>query len=138
MQGGNEPAVTNVWRESAQNRPALLPQDSRIVPCQAVTVNAYSLLLPAGLVVSLGMACQGFSHRGSTFQQAADRRKVMSKLVLSLLVAAAVLLTGTGMLWAAEDTVTHEGSITKVDKDQLTVKSAEAQTVVALSPTTKI
>ena len=62
----------------------------------------------------------------------------MSKLVLSLLVAAAVLLTGTGMLWAAEDTVSHEGSITKVDKDQLTIKSADAQTVVGLSPTTKI
>ncbi|MGH8245422.1 MAG: hypothetical protein ACREUU_03215, partial [Gammaproteobacteria bacterium] len=62
---------------------------------------------------------------------------VMSKLVLSLLVVAAVVLSGTGMLWAAEDTVSHQGTISKVDKEALTIKSDDAQTVVSLAPTTK-
>jgi hypothetical protein len=55
----------------------------------------------------------------------------MTRLVLSLFVAAAVLLAGTGLLRAADDAVTHEGSIVKVDKDQMTIKSADAQTVVS-------
>lgn len=61
----------------------------------------------------------------------------MTRFVLSLFVAAAVLLAGTNLLTAADDAVTHEGSIVKVDKDQLTIKSADAQTVVGLAPTTK-
>ncbi len=61
----------------------------------------------------------------------------MTRLVLSLLVVAALVLTGSGWLQAAEDTVAHEGSIVKVDKDQMTIKSADAQTLVGLAPTTK-
>jgi hypothetical protein len=66
-----------------------------------------------------------------------EKEKVMTRLVLSLLVVAAVVLTGTGLLWAAEDTVTHEGSIVKVEKDSMTIKAADAQQQIALAPTTK-
>lgn len=62
----------------------------------------------------------------------------MTRLVLSLFVVAAVMLAGTSVLTAADDAVTHEGSIVKVDKDQMTIKGEEAQTVVGLTPTTKI
>jgi hypothetical protein len=62
----------------------------------------------------------------------------MTRLVLSLLVVAALALTGSGLLVAAEDTVTHEGSIVKVDKTQMTIKSADAQQDIGLAPTTKI
>ena len=61
----------------------------------------------------------------------------MTRLVLSLLVAAALVLTGSGLLNAADDAVTHEGSIVKVDKDQLTIKSADAQQQIGLAATTK-
>lgn len=61
----------------------------------------------------------------------------MTRVVLSLMVAAALVLTGSGWLNAAEDAVTHEGSIVKVEKDQLTIKSADAQQQIGLVATTK-
>ncbi len=61
----------------------------------------------------------------------------MTRLVLSLLVVAALVLTGSGWLNAADDAVTHEGSIVKVDKDQMTIKSADAQQEISLAATTK-
>ena len=60
----------------------------------------------------------------------------MTRIALALLVVA-VMAFSAATVFAAEDAVTHEGSIVKVDKDQMTIKSADAQNVITLAPTTK-
>lgn len=61
----------------------------------------------------------------------------MTRLAMALLMVAAMAFTCATVLAQAGDTVTHEGSIVKVEKDQMTIKSADAQNVITLTPTTK-
>jgi cell division protein FtsL len=67
------------------------------------------------------------------------RRKNMSRLVLSLLLVAALVMSISGVAALAADTDSVDGKITKLDKGNVTIQTADKKdTVVTVNDATKV
>jgi len=79
----------------------------------------------------------GNGPAGSVGYLTLEKEKRMNKVVISSLVAAVALLAVVSRVAMAEE-VKHEGTISKIEGATVTVKAADAQHEMTLSPTTKI